>query len=347
MPPPAAAQRRMPARYVALLRDAVRDSGIDPQAWLVASGIDAGRIDAAEGAFTPEEFARLFAAARQLTGRSDLGFEVGQRVKLTSHDQLSLGLLGSRNFDQVFRIASRHFHVMLETFTLRYRRTPAQGELLYTPTVPMSPEVLRFCYEAIAGSVQKAAFSLLGPMLMDLELAMPPPPHLRRYDALLPARFHFNATMLPGIRVTVDAAQLDQPLPLADERAVRLVDERYAAAAPQPGTQDIDWAEVVRLALREAQGATVTLQSLAERYRISERTIDRQLKKRQLQFRDLAQQVRFERACELLALQGATVAQVALQLGFSDAANFTRAFKRQLGIAPSEYQARTRRLPPA
>lgn len=330
----------MPARYVALLRDAVRERGIDPKTWLAAAAIDGGRIDAADGAISAQELARLLTAARRLTRRSDFGFEVGQRIKLTSHDQLSLGLLGSRNLDQAFRMASRHVHVMLETFALRYRRTPAQGELLYTPTLPMPHEVLHFHYEAIAGSVQKAVFSLLGPVLIDIELAMPAPPHLRRYDALLPARFRFDAAMLPGIRVTIDAAQLDQPLPLSDEHAVRLADERCAATAPRPATQDTDWVEVIRQALREAQGTQVTLQSLAGRYRVSERTIDRQLKKRQLQFRDLTQQVRLGRACELLALPGATVVQVALRLGFSDAANFTRAFKRQLGVAPSAYQAR-------
>jgi len=49
---------------------------------------------------------------------------------------------------------------------------------------------------------------------------------------------------------------------------------------------------------------------------------------------------RFERACTLLAEPSATVAQVALRLGFSDAANFSRAFRRVFGMAPGEYQKR-------
>jgi transcriptional regulator GlxA family with amidase domain len=91
--------------------------------------------------------------------------------------------------------------------------------------------------------------------------------------------------------------------------------------------------------LREAQGELVTLEDLARRINVSARTIDRHLKKERLQFRELAQQVRFERACDLLLAPGATVAQVALNLGFSDAANFSRAFRRVLGVAPGEYQA--------
>jgi AraC-like DNA-binding protein len=92
--------------------------------------------------------------------------------------------------------------------------------------------------------------------------------------------------------------------------------------------------------LREVQGDLITLDDLARHVRLSARTIDRYLKKEGLQFRDLAQQMRFERACTLLAEPSATVAQVALRLGFSDAANFSRAFRRVFGMAPGEYQKR-------
>ncbi|HSW25605.1 MAG TPA: helix-turn-helix domain-containing protein, partial [Burkholderiaceae bacterium] len=60
-----------------------------------------------------------------------------------------------------------------------------------------------------------------------------------------------------------------------------------------------------------------------------------------LQYRDVSQQVRFERACTLLLAPAATVAQVAADLGFSDAANFSRAFRRVVGMAPGEYQKRS------
>jgi AraC-like DNA-binding protein len=42
----------------------------------------------------------------------------------------------------------------------------------------------------------------------------------------------------------------------------------------------------------------------------------------------------------MLKEPGATVAHVALHLGFSEAANFSRAFRRVVGVAPSEYQTR-------
>ncbi len=70
------------------------------------------------------------------------------------------------------------------------------------------------------------------------------------------------------------------------------------------------------------------------------RTIDRHLKKENLQFRDLSQKVRFERACELLLEPSASIFGVALSLGFSEPANFSRAFRRVMGMTPGEYQQR-------
>ena len=51
---------------------------------------------------------------------------------------------------------------------------------------------------------------------------------------------------------------------------------------------------------------------------------------------------RLEQARELLAHPGALVKEVAYSVGFNDLSYFTRAFRRQLGVCPSEYQAGAR-----
>ena len=51
---------------------------------------------------------------------------------------------------------------------------------------------------------------------------------------------------------------------------------------------------------------------------------------------------RLERACESLAHPGALAKEVAYAVGFNDLSYFTWAFKRQLGVCPSEYRAGAR-----
>ena len=204
----------------------------------------------------------------------------------------------------------------------------------------MKPEALHFHYEVLALAHQNQLRSLLGHDLpaYDIYLSMPEPPHLERYRALAPVRFHFEERSVPGVRVRMTAQMLDRPMPLADPHMAREIDERCTVLSQHPPGEQSGWGEYVTMLLRQAEGVLLTLDDLAQRINVSSRTIDRYLKKENLQFRDISHRVRFERACELLAGRNATVVQVACSLGFSDAANFSRAFRRVVGMSPSEYQ---------
>jgi len=52
----------------------------------------------------------------------------------------------------------------------------------------------------------------------------------------------------------------------------------------------------------------------------------------------LIRSMRLQRAADLLALNAGTVAQISYQLGFSDQAYFSRAFRKQFGCTPGEYK---------
>lgn len=336
-----AAPRRVPVRYFSALLDAMRAQGMDTSALLQMTGIEPERFERKDATLLPDEVESFIASARQLTGRTDLGFEIGRLIKMNSHDLLGFGMLSARTWDEAVRLVVRHYHLMTETFTLRYQRSPGRGEIIYTPAMAMPLESLRFYYEALALAHQNQVQLMLGTVAYDIYLSMPPPPHLRRYEQLAPVRFHFDERAVPGVRAVMDAELLDRPLAMADARVLREVDERCAALGQKPSAEAQEWGEYVKMMLREAQGEMLTLEDLASRLKISVRTLDRYLKKEDLNFRELSQQVRFERACELLRVPGATVVQVALNLGFSDAANFSRAFRRVMGVAPSEFQQQT------
>ncbi len=229
---------------------------------------------------------------------------------------------------------------MLETWTMTHRRWHSGGETLYTPTIAMPAESLRFFMETLAVTHHNQLRLLLGPQITgyDIYLSMPAPAHAARYLALAPARFHFHETAMPEVRVVMSAELLDIPLALGDPEVVRQVDERCAAMGQRPPRGDVGWGDYIIMMLREARGEQVTLEDLARRVKVSARTIDRHLKKEGLGFRELSDKVRFERACEMLYTQGATITDVALKLGFSDTANFSRAFRRVIGTSPGEYQ---------
>src|SRR6218665_4105541 len=334
--------KRSPVRYFVLLLDALRRQGVETAQLLRKAGFEETRFDRRKMPLLPAEIEAFVASARQLTGRTDLGFEMGSLIKMNSHDLLGYGMWSCRNFDEVMWMVSRHFHLMTETFTMTYRRTRSHGEAVYTPVTSFAPETLRFMNEVMAtshGNQVRLTFGQDTPVY-DIHLSMPEPSHIARYRALAPARFHFGERGLGGVRVVMGADLLDKALPMADPHVVKEVDERCGIVGQRPPPGDPGWGDYVTMMLRDDLGELVTLDDLARRINLSARTVDRLLKKENLTLRDIPQKVRFERACELLADPAATVVQVALGVGFTDPASFSRAFRRVVGVSPGQFQQR-------
>lgn len=80
------------------------------------------------------------------------------------------------------------------------------------------------------------------------------------------------------------------------------------------------------------------LRLAAEAIGMSVRTLQRRLGEIGLSYSRLIEQERFRTAVRLLADPSIRVTQVALELGYTDLANFTHAFRRWTGVSPSEFR---------
>ena len=93
--------------------------------------------------------------------------------------------------------------------------------------------------------------------------------------------------------------------------------------------------EVVRLQLL---ASNVDLESVAQRLELGPRTLQRQLDRNGLQFRNVVSQVRVERAKELLAERDLSITHIAAELGYSAPSHFARAFARETGLSPRQFR---------
>jgi len=82
---------------------------------------------------------------------------------------------------------------------------------------------------------------------------------------------------------------------------------------------------------------TPKLRDIAIRLNISERTLQRKLKKHDIYFTSLLNKVRLELAKEYLTASPNTIQETAYQLGFSESGNFIRFFKQQTGQTPHAF----------
>jgi len=77
---------------------------------------------------------------------------------------------------------------------------------------------------------------------------------------------------------------------------------------------------------------------LASLLQISAKTLTRHLAREGRTYRSLAMEVRHQRSRDLLVNSTHSLAEIAQTLGYSDAANFGRAFRMIEGITPGEYR---------
>lgn len=81
-----------------------------------------------------------------------------------------------------------------------------------------------------------------------------------------------------------------------------------------------------------------SISEIAEMANISVRSFQRKLSSTGLTYSDLIDVVRFESAKKLLRDTDVKIIDVALSLGYSEPASFTRAFRRLSGVAPRQYR---------
>jgi hypothetical protein len=112
-----------PARYAAPLLEFLRNAPADClQAALAAAQIEEEVFRQAEYALTMAQVDALVSAASLQLGRTDLGFELGRRIKMDHHLGLGVILRRCRSIDELLRMLCRFYRLVTPSFTLHYQR---------------------------------------------------------------------------------------------------------------------------------------------------------------------------------------------------------------------------------
>ena len=137
-----------------------------------------------------------------------------------------------------------------------------------------------------------------------------------------------------AIQVHVDT--VDQPLATYDPQLVRMLDDqcRQRLERLQTGTL----AGRVRQQLNGSPGLVASLEEVARALGLSPRSLRRKLDQEGTSFRTLVEDERRQLALQFLENSDMKLDELAIHLGYTDTASFTRAFRRWMGCSPGEYR---------
>ena len=90
--------------------------------------------------------------------------------------------------------------------------------------------------------------------------------------------------------------------------------------------------------IEQLASGKVSQESVAEALVTSLRNLQRNLKKEGVSYKELLEDVRRELAAHYMEQSEMSINEITFLLGFSEPANFSRAFKRWTGVCPSEFR---------
>lgn len=328
------------ARHYARLLDVLVERGHSREAVLASVGLGHASFGRDAGYLSLGQMEALVKRACALEPGCDLGLEVGARISLMSHGSLSVAALSAATLGDALAVVAEYFALACPLFTLTVTTENGTTALRLEPRWALAPEVERYHTAAICASLRAHVPGLLFggslPANLEIDAPHPRPARVPAWVDELGIAFGRAHHELRG-----PSALLAVRLPLADPRVHRaavLKCKMRLEARPSPSQT----AATVRRVLMGSGPPFLDLVGTAKRLATSSRSLRRRLRDEGTSFRSLLDEVKSTIADQWLEDPRRSITEIGLDLGYTDAANFARAYRRTNGVSPSV--ARKQRL---
>ena len=290
-----------------------------------------------------DAFARILHLGALQLNTPCFGLLVGARLEFAS-----LGILGEATrvcdtLSDALRILDAHFQINTRGLRIRFHEDGDAGYLTFGLYESLHQGAAQSIDIAIAAAVQLVRM-ICDSAIVPLEVRLPrrAPSDVEPYQALFRCPVRFNAS--EGV-VVFRPESLRRRLP-GSQPALRVALERMIRQ--REAATRLDFEEELRRALRsEIVGTRSCSDTVADRFAIDRRTMNRRLRPSGKSFKGVAEDLRFDVACQLLDDTNLHLGEIATALDFAEAGSFTRAFQRWSGMAPGSWRSRPSTPPTA
>lgn len=164
--------------------------------------------------------------------------------------------------------------------------------------------------------------------------AYPKPEYADEYKKIFNCPIVFDAE---ETQILFDSRYLARPLPCANTLTKNIYEADCRHTIEQL-TMLTTTTELAKATLQCTDKGILTRSQLAQRLNMSDQTLKRRLAADGVTYKSLAQGVRKKKACDLLQSTELSIEEIAGKVGYSDVANFYRAFKSLTGKTPLSYR---------
>ncbi|WP_136420359.1 AraC family transcriptional regulator [Herbaspirillum sp. ST 5-3] len=328
-----------PPHKIAVLVDILGEESVKPEDVLAGSGIDPLQVRAPETRISARQLLAVCRNALRLSRDPGVAIKAGKRIHVTHFGLYGYALLSSPTPRDAIDFALKYRPLAAPLVGLRFTEDAgaAVWELSDALSLGTDSALFRFVLEFQLGTLLSLHSDILGRPVNPVEIrtVYPAPPNAAEYEVLLrcPVRF---AQPRNELRFSQD--WLEQKLAFANPITAALVRETCDQLLTELKASSGLAGTVFNL-LMERPGHFPDVEAVAGQLHMTSRTLRRKLQAQDTSYQSILTDVRKQLAIDYLRKTRMSTDDIAVSLGFSDAANFRHAFKKWTGRTPGEFRS--------
>ncbi|OTG92336.1 helix-turn-helix transcriptional regulator [Acinetobacter sp. ANC 3832] len=278
----------------------------------------------------------LIKHALRMTGESTLGYHIGTQMRISIHGFIGYAIMTAHDITDALVLANRFIQLRMPFLQLYFSTFGEKATLQLQCDISIEPLRTEIVTSLTFGIMTMAkAITGIDELEAEIDFDFAKPEGFDKYLAKL-STYNFRFEQ-PHLLSSFDKKYLGLKMvnadPIASQIAINQCESELSALGERRRL-----AMRVRDILTHSEQHYLSIENVAERLHMSDRTLKRQLAAEGTSFSTLVDEVRYRHATSLLSRTDYTLEQIADELGYSDVANFSRAFKRWSGRSPSSWR---------
>ncbi|MFD5177576.1 AraC family transcriptional regulator [Nocardia sp. NPDC058379] len=303
---------------------------------LAGSDLTAADLADSTAQISAEQEMRVAAnIARALDGHPQVGLELGRRYRMSTFGSFGFACLSSPTFADAASVFLRYLDLTF-TFCIPKVEVTADAVVASLDDSGIPEPVRQFLVERDAAAILTVIEEIFPGRFRPhrVELTTPTPASTQPFEDVLHVRPVFAQQ---ANRIVFDPKLLTEPLPQANPRILAEC-EALCRELVNTRRQRNGLSAQVQVVLTRLDLTATGQDDVARQLGLSSRTLRRRLREEGTTFHSLRDEVRVTLAEQMLRSGALSVEDIAIRLGYAEAASFTHAFKRWKGVTPTGFQ---------
>ena len=324
-----------PTIFMKRLLEVASDFGVNPDSILDCIGLDREDLESSDMYYTIEQHFDSLRAIRETVDIPSLGLLVGLRTSIADLGIMGYAMLSSPTLKRALDVAIRFQRITDPLLHIRYRVESDDVVIVVEPLMLLG-EAYRYDVEvtlAIWRQILRFYFGATAE-IREIRVTWPEQSYVETYREVFDCPVHFSQATN---EFRFPTAFLQRELSLANEQAARICEQQCARLLRELGNRET-LLDTVRRILINTSGRFPDLNEVAGKLHMTPRSLRRRLANANTSFREISEEVRMHFAKQYLVDTSLSIEQIALLVGYTEASNFHRAFKRNCGLTPKNFR---------